>query len=205
MKERPIPLNSESVRAILDGRKTQTRRVIKSQPELTIEGKLNTSQEIINKFVQHFLFHCPYGQVGDILKIKEPWATENRYNHLKPSKVPQTAEIFYLADGGYSPFKMGKVRSPRFMPLLFSRIPVEITEIRVERVQEITYDDCWAEGINKNLPTERKINKIVTQQVTPKTYFQELWDSLNAKRGYGWEKNPWVFVISFRKVIKEQR
>jgi len=72
----------------------------------------------------------------------------------------------------------------RFMYKSLARIWLEITGVRVERVQEITQSDCISEGICPHLPC----------------YFQKLWDSLNAKRGFGWDKNPWVRVIEFKKI-----
>jgi len=131
---------------------------------------------------------CPYGGVGDILIMKETLATENRYNHLKPSDIPDTARIFYLASEPYDPFKMGIIRPSIFMPHRFSRGRFKIAEVRVERLQEISMQDLIAEGLE---PTPEQFGR-------PLGKFIDLWDSLNAKRGYGWETNPWVWVISFK-------
>jgi len=209
MKEHPIIFSSEMVKAILEGRKTQTRRVIKSQPKIEIEGRLKTNQATIDNFVNHFtklLFKCPYGQVGERLWVKETWATENRYNHLKPSEIPQTAKIFYLADGGYSPFEMGKVRSPLFMPRWASRITLENTsEARPERLQEITGEDVNREGITyENLWGKFSIPDwdafAEAQERIAVRAFAIHWDSLNAKRGYSFADNPFVWCITFKRV-----
>jgi hypothetical protein len=205
MKETGIIMLGDHPRLILEGEKTMTRRVVKFKTE--------DGHRIYKYVYPHpnggFSFQdfpspsgladiidpigklCPYGGVGDRLKIKETWATENRYNHLKPSEIPQTAGIFYLADGDYDPFTMGKVRSALFMPFRFSRITSEIIGLRAERLQEITERDAIAEGC----PSREE-----TGFDTARYRFHILWDSLNAKRGYGWEKNPWVWVILFKQV-----
>lgn len=188
--EHPIICSIESVKAILKGRKTQTRRVIKFQPE----------PNHIEEFKQTWQGLCPYGQVGDRLIIKETWATEKRYDHLKPSLIPDTAKIYYIDKaihkaGGYSLFtEMGKVRSAMFMCRWMSRLTPPITEVRVERVQDITPEDCILEGLQK----ADYLQDI--WRVTALSDFRNLWDSLNAKRGYGWEVNPWGWVITFKKI-----
>ncbi len=188
MKETPIIMSGNHPNLILNGDKTQTRRVMKPQPQLSI------SDEMYKANMAKFNFKCPYGQVGDRLIIKETWATEKRYDHLKPSEIPDTAKIYYIDKaihkaGGYSLFtEMGKVRSAMFMCLWMSRARPEITEVRVERVQKISSKDALKEGIPL----------IECFEEYPTSRFRKLWDSLNAKRGYGWDATPWVWVISFK-------
>jgi len=172
-----------------------TRRVIKPQPKpylgyMTDYENTGAIQcgvdypDTDKDFVK-----CPYGQVGDTLIIKETWASEKRYDHLKPSEIPNTAKIYYVdkliySAGGYSLFtEMGKIRSAMFMCLWMSRARPEITAVRVERVREISIADALAEGMKGPF--------------TAISQFENLWDSLNAKRGYGWEVNPGVWVIEF--------
>ena len=163
VKERPIIFSTDMVRAILEGKKTQTRRVMKPQP--ITEFYANTP---LTKF-------CPYGQVGDRLWVRETW------QQIK-------AGIAYKASWDAVP--EWKWRSPIFMPRWASRITLEIIGIRVERLQEITHspfdNDCHAEGFNN--PSDLCLND-----------FMRYWDLLNAKRGYGWETNPWVWIIEFNK------
>jgi len=241
MKEHPIIMSGNHPKLILDGTKSMTRRVLRPQPDLGLDkceryshidvgnyhptlidkdGEMYPGDEIFGAYTDdgEWVWKCPYGQVGDRLIIKETWATENRYNHLKPSEVPQTAKIWYLADGQYNPQIMGKVRSARFMCRWMSRLTPPITEVRVEKVQEITFEDCLAEGLfalppdmiaefgkdwqppqaNGKEPVDELADDLESET---KHIFSKLWDSLNAKRGYSWEVNPWVWVISF-KLIK---
>jgi len=212
MKERPIIFSTEMVKAILDGRKTQTRRAVKPELKKLIHDFDNAfaGQEgyKLHVPVRHpeepdfsdqrvTRIYCPYGQVGDRLWVKETWATESRYNHLKPSEVPDTAKIYYVdkvkhSAGDYSLFvEMGKVRSAMFMCKWMPRITLEITGVRVERLQEITEEDALKEGmLYQDLPYDS----------APVWQFKDLWDSLNAKRGYGWDENPWVWVLKFDNI-----
>jgi len=194
MKERPILMSVDNVKAILEGRKTQTRRVLKPQPrrhwdrfclDITWGFRVYTLQELS--------LLCPYGQVGDKLWVRETWATEHRLDTLTVSELGHASEIplFYKAD---SPIQtilvIGKWRPSVFMPRWASRITLEITAIRVERLQEITRNDIKAEGLG--MPT-------LPNSHLPYLEFRDLWDSINALLGYGWETNPWVWVIVFVK------
>ena len=176
---KPIIFNTENVKAILDGRKTQTRRVPKTIPWLCTEEQLR----------QQLIGDCPYGQVGSKL-----WVRETLYRH------PYLDEAGYLSDetpvfinqtiGDVAKWQWQRDILPSIhMPRWASRISLEVTEVRVERVQEIKPDELFKEGTN-----ERCSPLIALWE------FRALWDSLNAKRGYGWEVNPWVWVISFRRV-----
>lgn len=221
MKERPIIFSTESVRAILEGRKTQTRRVIKLKNyhrniwdycvphngEQSVFRSSETGQLVPYLKVPYdeitdnagCRIFCPYGQVGDRLWVRETWASENRYNHLKPSEIPQTAKIFYLASVDYDPFEMGKVRSSRFMPRWASRILLEITAESVARLRDISLEDIELEGTPMN-PMRQLVYTNDGYQRTKDWIYH--WDKVigNAKRGYGWETNPWVWVISFERV-----
>lgn len=131
-----------------------------------------------------FLFKCPYGQVGDQLWVREIWDDE-------------TGMVLYKAD-------CSEVEAKEYAfgwkPSIYmfrndSRITLEITEIRAERVQDITPEDAVAEGCEPYFEGK--------YFYPPKGLFKEQWDSLNATRGYGWDINPWVFVISF-KILQER-
>lgn len=180
MEEKPILFTGEMVRAVLDGRKTQTRRVIKPQPGL-----------LGPKDIPLLLYYCPYGQPGDRLWVRESWSVDMSMDHLKPSDVPEDSIVYYRANTDKDWERqstgqvMGKKRPSIFMPRWASRINLEITDIRVERVQDITEEDAKAEGVDW-YPAMRA-NRL----------FQSLWDSINAKRGYAWDVNPWVWVVEF--------
>ena len=190
MKERPIIFSTDMVKAILEGRKTQTRRVIKPQPDRVINGV--PFEYLGHKYhdASDRAIRCPYGQVGDRLWVRETWATQKSIDRFSPSYIGNAATVplWYKADAvnGRSFIGLGKWRPSIFMPRWASRITLEITEVRVERLQEITFEDFKKEGIEMDGSWDGS--------------FARLWDSLNAKRGYSWESNPWVWVISFRRL-----
>jgi hypothetical protein len=201
MKEHPIPFTGPMVRAILDGRKTQTRRVI---PKRILD---NPFLELLGD-VPHFLHHrdcgnyCDYacggyflcehsplyGSPGDRLWVKETWQhLQNQNNEWAKYLEPKRAsECFYRADESDPNTRpiSGRWRSPMFMPRWASRIILDVTAIRVEHVQDITEADAYAD-------TYSAMHEHVRGD------FAVLWDTLNAKRGYGWDANPWVWVIEF--------
>lgn len=168
------------VKAILGNRKTMTRRVAKGQR-----------------------IYCTYGQVGDRLWVRETWAyinnqdidgSENYYEYKadKPNAVyPGDWPVEEAKGNSEAP----KWRPSIFMPRRASRITLEINNVRVERVQEITEDDALTEGVDW-YSIENKNEGIGRCQQA----FRKLWDSINSKRGYSWESNPWVWVIEFRRV-----
>ena len=183
MKERPILFSGPMVQAILGGRKTMTRRVIKfPYIEIRDDGILASEYHEPGTERPSGLCHkvtCPYGPPGDRL-----WVRETYFNGVGPGMEPG---FYYQADhvGQYlsCPWK-----SSFFMPRHRSRITLEITAVRVERVQDIGDEDAEAEGLSW------------CNAASPRDKFQCLWNSLNAKRGYGWEANPWVWVIAFKRV-----
>ena len=181
MVEKPIIFSTEMVKAILDGRKTQTRRVVKGRWIPLVEKVL----EINGKWVFDVLggeLTTPYGQAGDRLWVRESYSTH---------------PIHYKADGYELKDGEGTWHNKMFMPRWASRITLEITGVWVERVQEITDGMARAEGVGW---VHQDIGLRPVYFKDYKTKFIELWDSLNAKRGYGWETNPWVWVISFKNL-----
>ena len=169
MKERPILFSGDMVRAILAGEKTQTRRVAKIQP-------MDWSKTY---------FRCPYGQPGDRLWVRETF-------------MPLTKGYAYRADNLINEkFPGTKWKPSIFMPRKANRIMLEITNIRVERLQEITPSDYRNEGINIFYPAG--MNSLDIESMLKQRWI-DLWDSINLKRGQGWNKNPWVWVIEFKRV-----
>jgi len=178
--EKPIIFKGEMVRAILDGWKTQTRRVIKPQI-LSWCPPLIGAEIAPNCFIGglSFLASNPYGRPGDRLWVKETFALDVPGCS---SRVTYRADHIDLKGDGPQPIKW----SPSiFMPRKLSRITLEIIKIRVERVQEITDNDIHAEGL---APIGDKY-----------LCFADLWDSIYAKQGFGWGENPWVWVIEFMR------
>lgn len=177
MKERPILFSAEMVRAILENRKTQTRRVVQPFPLHDSWGRWNGMPRERQR-------PCPYGQPGDGL-----WCKETFWHH-RECRHP----FEHGACVRYEPFEGYEKKSPLFMPRWASRITLEITGVRAERIQDITADDCMAEGID---PSD--VSGIGSDHALIKAY-RELWDSLNANRGYGWDANPFCWVVSFKRV-----
>ena len=193
MKERPIIFNTEMIQAILDDRKSQTRRVIKPQPKIDINiiprGYCTLHDENGNWKIPR------YGKIGDKLWVRE---TFHCYGQT---------EIIYKADN--KPSFHGWTPSI-FMPRIASRITLEITNIRPERVQDITTREAIKEGVkpdslNKAFGTIwwKLYDTGKYETVNPIKSFQTLWDSINAKRGYPYKSNPWVWVIQFKKELKQ--
>jgi len=207
----------ESVKAILDGRKTMTRRVIKPQPPpdftgCTCKGGVNHfyhPEGNVNHSHQWQAVKCPYGQVGDRLWVRESFfygsgdydsrACVIRYavdNVEIKYKIPdnfswdKTCKWCYTKLDGSHP-----IRPSIFMPRWASRLTLEITEVRVERLDRVSLNDIRAEGI----PDDRATYNAPIQL----DKFIKLWDSLNAKRGYPWVNNNWVWPISFKEVKSE--
>ena len=210
MKEHPILFSTDMVKAILEGRKTMTRRVIKPQPTdaglefaTACEGEFSAWQDDGLNLDEHSEDGgpcqrlCPYGQVGDRLWVRETYKLHTYDGH--PDDIQEM--LVYKAGGLSKWFKLNEINpEPKFeftkwthsihMPRWASRINLEITEIRVERVKEISLSDAISEGVARLDPN---------WHTTAVIDFCNLWDSINAKRGYSWESNPWVWVISFKR------
>lgn len=226
--ERPILFSGDMVRAILEGRKTQTRRICKDQTAKSYKwvencGLYPKSDKTYTDWAKDcglsFLLptRCPYGKVGDSLWVRETF----RYAIFGLGCGGKAAGVEYKIDGRikflakaqkYARQKNNKDkmrqharwRSSRFMPKWAARIWLEITGIGVERVQEITDRDACMEGVDRKLLPYDAADpeKAYLYDGTTIKLFRELWDFLNAKRGFGWESNPWVWVIEFKKVNK---
>lgn len=251
MKERPILFSGDMVRAILEGRKTQTRRVVKPQPKVVTKSRLGWRRE-------HGLkMPCPYGQPGDAewqsgQPTEDGWyyirdflhegaGGDNRaiwynakdevwgwdqdddpegmyadgfqwsgwkrpgdrlwvretWSHDGPDLETVRARCEDMLVGGitYGPYYRATESAPDtltwkpsiHMPRWACRLLLDVKAVRVERLQDITQADAIAEGCPAD-PSPGRSASVV---------FHDLWDSLNEKRGYGWDTNPWVWVIEF--------
>ena len=211
MKEFPIIFSASMVRAILEGRKTQTRRAIKPQPsedwnpdgvewyapaKVDKHGEMYPGKEVYGAADENEGRVCPYGVPGQKLWVRETFSIQPQ------SEISSRDVVLYRADIGNT-FLDGKWRPSIYMPRWASRITLAITEVRVERVQEISEEDCRAEGIDTSVvnPSPRGVAPIYPKQYgSAKDCFRDLWDSINAKRGFPWDSNPWVWAISFKRV-----
>lgn len=216
MKERPILFSAQMVRAILEGRKTQTRRIVKPQPDLAVLKESARDLEFefrimpvlspshhtpaewgfVQKYdkadcVPIFGYKCPYGQPGDRLWVRENWLVSVVWNKTKPRDIPKDVHVEYQAtdDSGL----VGRTRPSIHMPRWASRITLEITGIRVERLQDISGPDCWAEGITHDCDKYGSVTHT----------YQYLWESI--KGSGSWDANPWVWAIEFKRVEVESK
>lgn len=209
MKERPVIFNGEMVRAILDGRKTQTRRSISDRHLHLIDvasqvGECYPLESGIDhaNSQSYYREHCPFGKVSDRLWVRETW----------------TPESIDAEDGNYSPdyraMANGQPLDGRWtpsihMPRWASRITLEITGVRVERLQDISEADAINEGIDADSLDESQdkydciADHNMTGRPTARGHFSDLWQSIYGAEN--WRANPWVWVIEFRRVDDSAR
>ena len=209
MKEHPIIFGTWAIPKIQDGSKTQTRRVIKPQFSLPpVAGKPYLSDGFLSVIPDRINFRgwawiaddngrkikCPYGQVGDRLWVRETlrWSKAGTPTRYSADDCP----VFRDGETPWVwPFRT-EVLPSIFMPRWASRITLEITEIRAERLQDISDGDAIAEGcIDKN-----PIGNLVLE---PRYIFKQLWNSINGKK-YPWANNDWVFVLGLKNVAGDQ-
>jgi hypothetical protein len=191
MKERPILFSGPMVNAILECRKTQTRRIVKPQPSPAdiLAG------DIIYCGPMGVIQWCPYArEVNNRL-----WVRETFYEC-----VDNNDKIHYAADGEppTTERRHYKKRPSIFMPRLASRITLEITGVRVERLQDISDSDCIAEGISDEAMDECEHYQIAGSPLrggsVERCAYSTLWESINGPGS--WEKNPFVWVIEFKRI-----
>lgn len=193
MKERPMLFSGAMVRAILDGSKTQTRRVVKPQPSHEIaacEGGVGFFERKPNPPSSGYdVFKPPFGGVGDRIWVKETFGFALYF--------PRPGAVVYRADGKHEPAHKS-LRGGRWKPSIFctrkaSRITLEIVSVRAERLQEISEADAKAEGVQPSESVEMKDGSPCYSLP-----YQILWNQIN---GVGsWAANPWVWVVEFRRV-----
>ena len=227
MSLKPILFNTEMVRALLEGRKTVTRWVVKPQPVL--DGHLwklggaawSASVLSVPVMLVHSLYNrAPY-QPGDVLWVRETF----RVDYL--SNIVGSGRVRYKADGSYADIHFSADRydmmrrahrmvwrSSENMPREAARIFLRVTGVRVERLQAITEEDAKAEGAEKMYsytdPETGKTAFLLHENGTYRAGFSQIWDSTIPKRPsmferylYYWEYNPWVWVIEFERIEKE--
>jgi len=218
MSEKPILFSGAMVRAILDGRKTMTRRVVKPQPSGTtqLRDKLATMGSVFcwPDGKKPLEIRCPYSP-GDRLWVRETWIPCQHGSYepwTRDAKAPHRwsdAFIQYRADFGSDLDYNGFWRPSIFMPRWASRITLEVTDVKCERLQSITKADAIAEGATLCCDTcgnhpSAEAHWVCEQDYEPvishRVGFQRLWDSIN-EWPHPWERNDWVWAISF-KVVK---
>lgn len=198
MTERPILFNGAMVRAILEGRKTHTRRIAKATAleAFTLEYMADPKN-----------YMCPFGVPGDLLWVRETWQTLQMWDHLPPCQVPTDSDIQYPATWD---LWVSKRRPSIHMPRWASRITLDITGVRVERLQDITEEGAIAEGIeNCDGITGAYLDYLETSAeqlagTSALNSFRSLWDSVY-KDSKSWDANPWVWDIEFRVAERRDR
>ena len=236
MAIKPILMNTEMVRAILDGRKTCTRRLIKPQWEECPTCKYIHNEYIYDKLAKNvYCARCGYPldperrspyEPGDILYVRETW---DCYPEYEDEDAPGI--YCYKADGDLRPERYREMGwlSPIHMPKEAARIWLKVTDVRVERLQDITEDGAKAEGMPDSLdyPVDKAycplckgegiigtvdVHSLGHMDVdcpycdSYRKRFENLWNSINQKclDCYGWDANPWVWVIEFERCEKPQ-
>ena len=238
MIEKPILFNGEMVRAVLDGRKTQTRRVIKPSGNHEIE-EIYSSRPNANVFMcgcdcdecrrdhtHSFCLRSPYGSIGDQLWVRETFAIECNADLQDVYTEPENpvGPVKNIVDGEIEYFECPRYRASEpdtilgddgimrwkpsiFMPRWASRIQLEVTDVRVERVQDITEEGARAEGVDGGCLGcgNSSLNKSCgCDDPNPdfRDSFIHLWQSINEKRGFGWLSDAFVWVVKF-EVVKD--
>ncbi|RUF78477.1 hypothetical protein IPC825_25075 [Pseudomonas aeruginosa] len=219
MKERPILFTGPMVRAIIEGRKTVTRRVMKYQPHedasvtvgnynVTVVDRHGEQQPGPEAFGAWWSDGergciCPHGEPGDRLWVREAWAADAQVDAIAPSDLSQGEPIWYPADlsvrqTGCSMISKGRVRPSIHMPRWASRILLEITAVRVERLQDISKEQAKAEGVRDAGEGSFDVEDSKHFAADPRESFASLWSSINGESS--WDANPWVWVVEFKRV-----
>lgn len=201
IKERPILFSGPMVRAILEGRKTVTRRPVKGAGLVWLD---NFTPEYVADPENNL---CPYGKPGDRLWVRETWYCDHfevqQGPYLRPADMfdldqsREDGELVYAADG-LAPYEQEQPtwKPSIHMPRWASRILLEITAVRVERLQDISRSDIRAEGLE--CPAE-----LASDDVSPnyRDWYPAAWRELWESTGGNWDANPWVWVLEFKQVM----
>lgn len=218
MKEHPILFSTPMVQAILEGRKTQTRRTrglkwVNESPDkfyffgFENDPKIEIKLDIFKRYKGYYavfenlteefnqLSKCPYGQPGDLLWVRENWASSKALDKVKPSNILSGFPCEYQAGGtslmNYNELiDRGRWRPSIHMPKHAARIWLKVKDVRVERVQNISEEDAKAEGV-KQYATK-------PDWMAAKFGFEILWGNINGQES--WDANPWVWVVEFEVV-----
>jgi hypothetical protein len=227
-RERPVLFSSPMVKALLDDRKKQTRRIMKSQPyTLRTEGFGYPTKAggFVSLTSEHCLAECPYGKPGDRLYVKEAawvWCRKVPNGKTKTGRqkyayrpfAPHLSEnVRYFADhpecpdrsGNFEPDMVWRYKHARYMPKRLARIVIEITDVSAQRIHDISDQDAIAEGIEPVSPVGfmracgwKDYSGKTVGFLRPRDSFKSLWESINGQGS--WDANPWVWAIGLRRI-----
>jgi hypothetical protein len=228
MKERPILFSAPMVRALLAGTKTQTRRVCKPLASVQREG-VHLNKDVDGQWMASYIavhqglggtedvrqwFPCPYGQPGDRLWVRECfaawWVTATGKRSHPMGYRADIDDPNWDGFGHDDPWWLTAKWEPSIhMPRAFSRITLEVTEVRVQRLQDITEEECFAEGIPRSAGDRpiRGMEAVLVEGgplrrdggvLAPTDCYQSLWDTINGRGA--WALNPWIWAITFQRV-----
>jgi hypothetical protein len=223
MKERGIIMSGDNPKLILEGRKTQTRRVVRPPPhvdwqplgvglyhpsKVAKDGEVFPGKEVFGMWDEDGGWACPHGVASDRLWVRERfeihrwWRRKKHLAEIHGSYCCQPGEFCTTLTPDESELFIEWKRKHGGFPSIFmfrslSRIALEITKVRVERLQDISAQDCVDEGIDPYFGKKRSYSPTKTIRLCKEAY-AALWDSLHGKGA--WDKNPWVWVIEFKKV-----
>lgn len=210
MKQRPILFSTPMVQAILEGRKTMTRRVVKPQPvdmmyedENELVGLSEGKSAVMCAGLQQVI-QCPYGKPGDILWVRETWGNYGvKYGYYIYKTITAALNEEFVKTRLYQ----GRWKPSIHMPKEACRLYLRITDVRIERLQDISEADAIAEGIETDNKGhykcyEKNVGLSEFELETPFWSFSSLWTSINGSES--WESNPWVWVIEFKRIEKPE-
>ena len=200
MTDRPILFSAPMVRALLDGRKTQTRRMIKARGDCCLFDGSWSDCYVLDPGNAEWRARSIRFAVGDRLWVKETWRAHRAYDQYRPGLIGTESRIWYEADGRDNCDQHGKGRPSIFMPRWASRLTLVVTDVRVERLRTISEEDAQAEGVDRLVMDDSGAFYAGFPEGTYRCGFAGIWTHINGAEA--WEANPWVVAVSF-DVIKE--
>jgi len=198
-KEHPILFSGPMVQAIMEERKTQTRRIFKDHPRLASDVNKVDLKQWLKDYPELILNYCPYGKPGDLLWVREAFNYSSK-NDLSENEIHIEALGSHIVFRASSPTEhpdrgKSKWKPSIHMPKAAARIWLEVEETTVERLQEISRDDCLKEGLDiHGAQFKDYVNNTLTYN--ERISFRSLWQSINGKDS--WKKNPWIWVVTFK-------
>jgi hypothetical protein len=216
MTVRPIIFSAPMVNALLEDRKTMTRRILNPQPKVEYDLASETQEDLELRDMiwdadnsglvaeRHLVLGKPLAYaVGDLLWMRERWRAHRDHDQIAPRDLfdwSRVVVVSYEADGDQHDW-LGRVRAAMHMPRTASRLTLEVTGVKIERLQDISEEDARAEGVlwvpGHGEITPADLHEGYSNYLCCRQGFEVLWDSINSKRGYVWKNNPYVVALTF--------